>query len=65
MESLAGKKPEFEMPPKESFLFFFYSYIKVQRGERVDIRGKNQMMLSPAFGFYSHSGEIKVFFFFL
>lgn len=61
VETLAGKKPEFEMPPKESFCFFFFShrYIKAQKGKRFDITSKIQMMLSTflAFPFIHTSGN--------
>lgn len=66
VERLADKKPEFEMPPKESFFFlniYIFIYIKVQRGKCFDIRGKNQMMLStfPAFRFIHTSGNSSSF----
>lgn len=61
VESLAGKKPEFEMPPKESL--FFYRYIKVQRKRALWYQKQkpNDALHFLAFSFYSYTR--KYFFF--
>lgn len=68
VERLPGKKPEFEMPPKEAFFFFFFfspTHTSKYREERALISQakKNQMMLStfPAFILIIHQ-EVTVLF---
>lgn len=60
VERLAGKKSLKCL--QKNALFFFYSYIKVQREKRFDIRGKNQIMLSTFLDFrFIHTSGNKLF----